>query len=91
MNYNLYLPVFKQGDDLQMQIISNAGDSVKALRGLAVQYQSAASICDRVAEIILKSTSSGKIAISGDAHLIYLSIPKKLGDFLVKEGLIEKD
>ena len=72
--YQLFLPVFKQGDDLHHYLKANPKEPAKALLGLAEQYEAAASICRRVAGVVVEAPA-GSVKINADTHWIGIQAP----------------
>jgi hypothetical protein len=87
--YTLFLPVFKQGDDLSHhQNQNNPPNQAKAFSGLAEQYISAAEICRKMSKVL---ETSPEIEVEADTHHIGLFGPVNLLDPLVEEGILSKD
>jgi len=72
--YELSLPVFKQGDDLDHYLGKNPDDPAKAFLGLAEQYEDAAKICRRVAGVAMEAPK-GSVTVNADSHLILVEGP----------------
>jgi hypothetical protein len=86
-SYELFLPVFKQGDDLAHHLEKNPQEPAKALLGLAEQYEATASICRRVAAVVAE-TPPGSVSIMADTHLISIDGPSESFAGLVSDGIL---
>lgn len=90
--YNLYLPVFKQGDDLSHHLERSKDNPIRAFRGLADQYQEAAQICRTVSKTLSDIKDLSDIEVQADTHFIGITIPEKYVRKLVEqEILVEED
>lgn len=86
--YNLFLPVYKQGDDLASCLDDNKGDPVKGFLDLAEQYNSAAQICREVADVLALSKTTH---VQADTHFIGLELDPIIAEPLVEKGLLRED
>ena len=84
-HYELYLPVFKQGDDFDYHK-RNADNVAEAFKRLAKQYEEAAQICNRVAGVIAECKDKHLI-VDGCTH----SISIQTSDEYNFEGLVADD
>jgi hypothetical protein len=85
--YDLFLPVFKQGDDLAQHLSESPEDPAKAFLGLAERYQDAAQICKRVASVV-KEAPAGSIEVQADTHMIKLYGSEEYFGGLVQDKII---
>ena len=88
--YELWLPYFKQGDDLHSQWKPRDGKertSKEAFLAHASLLEAAASQLKKVAE----HTGRGLRIIDADTHYIGVECPEDLGEVLVKEGLLSPE
>jgi hypothetical protein len=88
--YDLFLPVFKQGDDFQHHVTENNGDPIASFKALAEQYKSAAEICELIANTFTKSKSLKNVEVSGCTHCIWITANEKIVTSLLKEGILSK-
>lgn len=86
--YNLFLPVYKQGDDLASCLDDNKGDPVKGFLDLAEQYDSAAQICREVADVLALSKTTH---VQADTHFIGLELDPTIAEPLVEKGLLREE
>lgn len=90
--YSLFLPVFKQGDDLSHCLEANNGHPIKAFVELAEQYKTAADICQSVIFALSNLEDLDNVEVSGDTHSIYITVEESIAQSLVRESiLIEED
>lgn len=89
--YNLFLPVYKQGDDLANHLNANNNHPVKSFLDLAEQYKSAAKICELVAGALSKSIDVSDIEIGACTHSIYLATDENVVSSLVKDGILVEE
>lgn len=87
MYYTLFLPVFKQGDDLNDHLSSCEG-SPQAFLKLSEQYKAAAEICDIIYNNI-KNISN--IEIDAGCHHIGIKTNSRKIQKLVQDGILIKD
>lgn len=87
--YNLWLPVFKQGDDLSHYLNENGTNGADAFLEMAKQYEDAAEICKKVADCISKSKSD--ITIDACTHHIGISARKTSVKTLLSQNIISED
>jgi hypothetical protein len=83
-NYDLSLPVFKQGSDLASHLEDNV-DAKSALEGLAAQYEDAAARCRRLAAV---AAECPELRVAGDTHYIGVYGPRERLDPLVEDKLL---
>ncbi len=81
----LWLPVFKQGDDLGHHLKDNSVED--AFMAMAEQYTAAASMCKKMASI----ASEHKLEVYADTHFIEVSGPVEVIDNLTKDGILSVD
>ena len=87
-NYELCLPVFKQGDDLYHCLKINDGKPAKSFLDLAEQYEFAAEMCRTVGKVLAKIKDQSKIEIQADTHFIGISIDEKAAHPLLKQEIL---
>ena len=87
-SYKLWLPVFKQGNDVAYQIKKAGGDVVKAFQEQAEMYKEAARLCSRMSEAVGKNP---EISIKADTHLISVEGPEEVLAALKEEKLLDYD
>lgn len=88
MNYTLFLPVYKQGDDFAHCLEMNNKHPVKSFLDLAEQYKSAAEICQIVAETLSRSNNLDKIGVDGCTHSIFISADENDVHSLIKDSIL---
>lgn len=86
-DYQLPLPVFKQGDDLRSHMETHVDDA-RVFLAMANQYEEAARICRRMAGVIKESGREKEIEIDGDAHMISISGPPEVFAGLVSDKVL---
>ena len=84
-HYSLFLPVFKQGDDLAYHLNKNPDDNAKAFIGLAEQYEEAAKQCRRVAGVLAETEAE----VGADCHFIGVSGDEQALAGLVADNLLQ--
>ena len=84
----IFLPYFKQGDDLGQALLSSEGDILKALEDHSNCLQSASAMLMSIREEIEKYGVE-EVEIDGDTHCIFISGPDDLIDLLVEKELVE--
>jgi hypothetical protein len=90
--YNLFLPVFKQGDDLAHHLEANNGHPVKSFLDLAEQYKSAAEICQTVATVLSRADNVDDVQVDAGTHCIFVNAPEEAVSSLVRDSiLVEED
>ena len=83
-SYLLFLPVFKQGDDLNHSLSST--DSVAAgFKLQAEHYQAAAQICQKLANV----AAEYKLEVNADCHHISIEGPEDVLNQLVEEDILD--
>jgi hemoglobin-like flavoprotein len=87
-SYELRLPVFKQGDDLNHQIGAHPQDLSAALVSQAENYTEAARLCQRLAAVVKKRP---ELQIDACTHHIGVDGPTDLLEALVEEGVLESE
>ena len=87
-HYQLWLPVFKQGDDLRSHL--NQNNVPEAFLGLAEQYEEAAAICRKVAGCLAEANPKD-IDVQADTHHIGITAPEKLMSSLVADETVRED
>lgn len=88
--YDVHLPVFKQGDDFGWQL-EHEKTPAKAFTGLAAQYRSAAEDCEKIACAIGRVSDPSLVFADGDTHCIWVSLPEEQAKDLLEEGILSKD
>ena len=83
-SYELWLPVYKQGDDLAEQLQKHQGDCRAALVAQAECYEKAAVTCRELAAVDLSD-----ITFSAQTHSITWEGPEERLKQLVKRGLLQ--
>lgn len=83
-HFELFLPVFKQGDDLQHHLKHNPDNPSQAFLDLAEQYEIAGEICRRVASTVVEAKHP--VSVYADTH--YISITAAKEDFA---GLLQDE
>jgi hypothetical protein len=86
--YEVHLPVFKQGDDMAWHLEENDNNPVKSFQGLADQYLSAAKQCNQISEFLAMAGDLSDVSVDADTHCIWLSAPEKMVEPLLKEKVI---
>lgn len=89
--YNLFLPVFKQGDDLSHYLETNNGHPVKSFLDMAEQYKSAAEICQIVADVLSKSENLDDVEVSADCHSIYINSEEETVASLINNAILVEE
>jgi hypothetical protein len=87
--YNLFLPVFKQGDDLHGCLDANQGDGVKGFLDLAETYDGAAQICREIADAL--KAAKKNYHVHADTHYIGLELPDNIAEPLLTKGLLQEE
>lgn len=85
--YNLFLPVFKQGDDLSVHL-ENSKHPAEAFLALAEQYKDAAKICEIVSNSI---KNINDITVDANTHYIGIRVNGSKIKKLLKQKIITKD
>jgi len=85
--YSLWLPVFKQGDDLGSHLVDGEHPS-KAFMALAEQYKSAAEICETVANSIKNIKN---VSVDACTHSISISTNSKKIQSLIDLEIISEE
>ena len=88
-SYNLFLPVWKQGDDLHGHLSATDTTPADAFLGLAGQYEEAARICRRVAGVLAETKE--EVTVFADTHMISLEGNPASFAGLVSDGLLEEE
>lgn len=86
-SYHLWLPYYKQGDDLA-SAQREAGNDSAAFKLHANILRDSAEMLDKCAEYAGKDMISIEFA---DTHCIGIECSEKVGDMLVEEGLLSVD
>ncbi len=86
--YELHLPVFKQGDDLDYQLEQAKGNNAEALSALSECYQAAADACQRLSAMCAKRP---ELQFEGCTHHIGVRGPSDLLAALAEEGLLSAE
>ncbi len=86
-NCTIFLPYFKQGDDLGYHL-QNSSSLSEALENHAKQMDTVAQVLRQVESVIRNEPS---VEIQADTHMIFLTGPTELVDVLVKEELASYD
>jgi hypothetical protein len=89
--YDLHLPVFKQGDDLAHHLERNKDNPIHAFRDLAAQYECAAKICKDVAKVLATIKSISDVEVQADTHFIGVSAPEKYVRSLVEQEILVEE
>ena len=89
--YSLFLPVFKQGDDLAGCLEANNGHPVKSLYDLSEQYKAASEICQIVAKSLSEAKNLDDVEVSGDTHSITLVMDEDVASSLVREAILVEE
>jgi hypothetical protein len=84
-SYELHLPVFKQGTDLNHALRAAHGDQAKALRDQAEFYEIAASMCLHMADVLEENP---EVKVYADTHTIVIDGPEAILAPLGEEGLL---
>lgn len=87
--YTLFLPVFKQGDDLSNYLNDNGSNGSQAFSELAKQYEDAAEICKKVSDCIIKNEKL--ITVDAGTHHIGFSAPKKAVKELIHQNILQEE
>lgn len=91
MNYNLYLPVYKQGEDFAFCLEEANNNPIVAFNLLAERYKLAAQICQEVSDHLSHLKEISKIKVHGDTHCIFITAPKKMVATLVAQEILSED
>lgn len=89
--YNLHLPVFKQGDDLSHHLERNKDNPIRAFRDLAAQYECAAEICKDVAQALATIKNISDVEVQADTHFIGISAPERYMRQLIEQEMLVEE
>ena len=86
-HYDLPLPVFKEGDDVALQLCGDAGPQ-EAFEALALQYEQAAALCRTMAGV---ASWCPQLELAVRTNYIGVRGPSDRLDPLVVEGILQVD
>lgn len=87
----LYMPYYKQGDDLHFFLEKAEGDVSTALRMYAEMLNDASNLIDNINNRLEEYDATDKVEIEADTHMIMISGPANILQKLVDEGLVQED
>lgn len=87
---DIWLPYFKQGDDLGHCLDYFKGDIPAALEADASNLKAAAQTLLRIKEIIEETDTTDQVSIYADTHHIDLTGPDDVIQCLINEGIGEE-
>jgi hypothetical protein len=85
--YEIHLPYFKQGDDMD-NCIRSTETPLEALRAHADQLSIAAAQLNQIADIV-SNYNQKDIILEGNVHYITISGPEEMENELLEEDLID--
>jgi len=86
--YSVYLPVYKQGDDLASYLNSDGSNGPEAFNLLAEQYEAAAEMCRSISN---KIKPHFEIVVDADCHSIMIHAKENQVKSLLESELIQED
>jgi hypothetical protein len=88
ISYEIWLPYFKQGDDLGQSLENNNGDILLGLREDAERLSAAAEQLKDIANVLEKHDLTN-VSIYADTHHIGIDAPKEILEELLCKELID--